>query len=254
MPAWSLPPTSMATRWRRCFTPLCYRQVWVTGLPRNDFLLLEESRLPSYIRGSLGKIRAACRGRRLVIYAPTYRQTAVSAGAHYYQFSPDEVAALKAVLQAHHAVLGFRPHYFTNSAQTFNLGDHMDGESILDFSAAAIPEFSAIARECAMLVTDYSSVYMETTFLGKPALSFAYDLEHYQREQDGLLYDLSLAFPGPVCTQFAEVVAAIATALEAPERYDAQARTARTLFFKYRDPENSRRLCDRVKARLNELV
>jgi CDP-glycerol glycerophosphotransferase len=92
---------------------------------------------------------------------------------------------------------------------------------------------------------------METTFLGKPAVSFAYDLEHYQREQDGLLYDLSVAFPGPVCTQFKDVVAAIGTALDEPEQYEAQARTARTMFFKYRDAENSHRLCERVKAQLN---
>lgn len=233
------------------FYPLCHRQVWVTGLPRNDFLLLAEARLPSYIRTSIGLIRQACRGRRLVVYAPTYRQTAISPGAYYYQFSPDEVSALKTMLREHNAVLGFRPHYFKNSEQFFNLGAHVDGETILDFSAAAIPEFSAIARECAMLVTDYSSVYMETTFLGKPAVSFAYDLDHYRQEQDGLLYDLSLAFPGPVCPQFKDVISAIGAALQEPERYEAQARTARTMFFKYRDAENSRRLCDRVKAQLD---
>lgn len=235
------------------FYPLNYRQIWLTGLPRNDFLSLEPQRLPRYIRDSLERIRNLQRGRRLVVYAPTYRQTAVSANAHYYQFSPQEVDALKAVLRRHGAVLGYRPHYFKNSTAYFNLDQYLDGDELIDLSQAAVPEFSAVARECDVLVTDYSSVYIETLYLGKPAVCFAYDLENYRTEQDGLLYDMDLAFPGPVCRDFDTVLNELDALLGGrAAAADDHLATAQKLFFAHRDDGNARRVCDRVRRSLEK--
>ncbi len=233
------------------FYPLNHRQVWITGLPRHDFLTRDEADLPRYIRDSIQVIREARRGRKLVVYAPTYRQTDVSRDARYYQFSEDEIERLKAMLRANGAVLGYRPHYFKNSREYFNLDKYIDNDLIIDCSQAVVPEFAALARECALLVTDYSSVYIDTLFLGKLVIGFAYDLEHYQRQQDGLLYDMSLAFPGPVCRTFDEVLAAIGATLDAPSA-DLVARQdmARRLFFKFQDGRNSERVIEQVRRAL----
>ena len=105
-----------------------------------------------------------------------------------------------------------------------------------------------MARECAVLVTDYSSVYIETLYLGKPAVCFAYDLENYRTEQDGLLYDMDLAFPGPVCQDFDTVLRELDALLgdNAPVVGERMA-TAQKLFFAHRDHENARRVYDRVR-------
>jgi CDP-glycerol glycerophosphotransferase (TagB/SpsB family) len=230
------------------FFPLNYRQIWLTGLPRNDFLLNDETQLPGYIRSSIERIRTIRHSRRLVLYAPTYRQTDVSPDAYYYQFSDSEIAQLKAVLRANNAVLGYRPHYFKNSDEYFNLDRYIDNELIFDFSQAIVPEFSAIARECDLLVTDYSSVYIETLYLGKPAICFGYDIEHYQRHQDGLLYDLSLVFPGPVCHTFAAVIEAIGERLAAPSgKIAAEQELCEKFFFRHRDNHNSERVREMVR-------
>lgn len=235
------------------FYPLNYRQIWLTGLPRNDFLSQEVARLPRYIRTSLEQIHALKRGRRLVVYAPTYRQTDVSANAHYYQFSKDEVEVLRGVLRRHGAVLGYRPHYFKNSTKYFNLDQFLDGHELLDLSQSVVPEFSAVARECDVLITDYSSVYIETLYLGKPAISFAYDLDNYRTEQDGLLYDMELAFPGPLCREFNSVLMELDAMLggNAPAM-DGRLTTAKKLFFAHHDDRNARRVLDRVKESLGK--
>src|SRR5690606_6495328 len=88
------------------FYPLNYRQVWITGLPRNDFLRLEEDRLPNYIRESVRKIRSIRGKKQLIVYAPTYRQTKVSGSASYYQFSKDEIKNLRNLLLRNNAILG----------------------------------------------------------------------------------------------------------------------------------------------------
>lgn len=239
------------------FYPLNYQQVWCTGLPRNDFLTCTAEKLPRYIRDSLAQIEQLKGGKRLVVYAPTYRQTDVSEQAHYYQFSDVEIAALKDVLRANNAVLGYRPHYFKNSTAYLNLDRYVDGELIVDVSQSIVPEFSALARACDLLVTDYSSVYIETLYLGKPAICFAYDLEHYQSQQDGLLYELSLAFPGPVCRDFDTVLQAITGQLQDAEGNASPSgagatEVARKLFFKHCDDSNAQRVYERVQHALQE--
>lgn len=233
------------------FYPLNYQQIWLTGLPRNDFLAMPEARLPLYIRDSLDKIRAIKQDKKLVVYAPTYRQTAVSNTAYYYQFSAAEIEQLKDFLRSNNAVLGYRPHYFKNSAEFFNLDQYIDNQLIFDLSASSVPEFSALARECDLLVTDYSSVYIEALYLNKPVICFGYDIEHYRSQQDGLLYDMELAFPGPVAEEFSQLLAVMQSSLAASsQQITHQQKTAKQLFFKYQDCNNSQRVADKIKALL----
>jgi CDP-glycerol glycerophosphotransferase len=237
------------------FFPLNYLQVWCTGLPRNDFLTCEENYLPIYIRRSLEKIRSIKKDKKLIVYAPTYRQVAACDGAYYYQFSNQEILKLKTILKKNNVVLGYRPHYFNNSTEYFNLDEYIDGETIVDLSMAAVPEFSAVARECDFLITDYSSVYLETLYLGKPAICFAYDLESYKKQQDGLLYDLSLIFPGNICESFDDVLKAIEYFLVEEEGdIHLQAKFVQKMFFSYCDGGNSERVFNRVKAEINHQI
>jgi CDP-glycerol glycerophosphotransferase len=233
------------------FYPLNYRQIWITGLPRNDFLSMPEENLPSYIKDSIQAIRRIRQGKRLIIYAPTYRQTSVSSSAHYYQFSPQEIDTLKAALRRQNAVLGYRPHYFKNSRQYFNLDQFIDNELIFDMSQKSIPEFSALARECDLLITDYSSVYIEALYLSKPVISFAYDIEHYKAHEDGLLYDMSLAFPGPVLQQFGDVITALESRLsQKQDQISQEQEIARKVFFRHQDSGNAYRVSLEVFKRL----
>lgn len=234
------------------FYPLSYPQIWLTGLPRNDFLLAEFNALPAYIRTDITKIRAIKGTKRLIVYAPTYRQAAVSEDAAYYQFSGEEITSLKELLARHDAILGYRPHYFRNSDAYFNLDQFLDDESIVDLSQASIAEFSAIARECDVLVTDYSSVYIETLYLNKPTLSFCYDLDHYTAHQDGLLYEMPLVFPGPACTSFAALLTALEQVFSGPTSASSERmEILERFFFKYRDTGNSARVCQRVKKHIS---
>jgi CDP-glycerol glycerophosphotransferase len=233
------------------YYPLNYHQIWTTGIPRHDFLSMDEARLPDYIRQSLARIRDAVRDRRLILYAPTYRQTNVSSTAHYYQFTRGEIERLGTVLKAHGAVLGYRPHYFKNSSDYFNMGEYVDGENILDLSQAVVPDISALIRECEAVITDYSSVYTEALYLGKPGLCFAYDLEEYNKNQDGLLYDPDLIFSNRVFRDFDALLDGLDVCLRRPPETTAgQSSLTRRLFFKFDDDRNAQRVCDRVKAQL----
>ncbi len=81
-------------------------------------------------------------------------------------------------------------------------------------------------------MTDYSSVYIEALYLSKPVICFGYDIEHYKIQQDGLLYDMELAFPGPVIEDFAQLVPAIQERLHAcPTTNRARTKNRQTVIF-----------------------
>ncbi|MFZ6695162.1 CDP-glycerol glycerophosphotransferase family protein [Stenotrophomonas acidaminiphila] len=228
------------------FHPIPPANVWVTGLPRTDFLRMPEAELPATLRTELARVRALRRGRRLLLYAPTYRD-ASAAGDRDYAFSDAEVARLKHLLRRHDAVLGFRGHYVAAARAEPGLARHADGDAIVDLGHADFHEIAPLLRESSLVLTDYSSVYIDALCLDLPVIGFAHDLDDYRQRQNGLLYDLDLAFPGPVTTTFDALLDALEARLAAPRfAPDERYRNARRLFFRHDDACNARRLVERI--------
>ena len=229
------------------FHPLPPGNVWVTGLPRNDFLRMPESALPPCLAAELRRVRELRGERRLVLYAPTYRDASV---AHdlCYRFSDIEVQRLKLLLRRHGAVLGVRGHYLDNAPAPFERA-HLGDDALVELGHDAFHEIAPLLRESAVVLTDYSSVYIDALYLDLPVVSFAYDLDHYRLRQNGLLYDMELAFPGRVATEFEGLLSALDAALSQPGcAPDARYRAAQRMFFQHDDAGNARRLVDRLQA------
>lgn len=227
------------------FHPIPPANVWVTGLPRTDFLHMPEAELPAGLDHELAQIRALRGGRKLVLYAPTYRDASAS-GERSYPFSHDEVSRLKTMLQRHHAVLGVRGHYVARAGTPLPQ-HHIDGETLLDLGHSHFHEIAPLLRESSVVVTDYSSVYIDALCLDLPVISFAHDLDDYRKQQNGLIYDLKLAFPGPITTTFNDFLEALEAALARPQfQPDERHRNARRLFFRHEDANNARRVVQRI--------
>jgi CDP-glycerol glycerophosphotransferase (TagB/SpsB family) len=231
------------------FHPLHPDNVWLTGLPRVDYLFAPTEKLPDYLREQVERLEKLKAGRRLLTYAPTYRQTTAVSGASYYQFSDAEIEQLKALCRKHDLIFGFRMHYFRNDSSLFNMEKYVDGETIFDLGHGAFSEMAAVTRCSDFVATDYSSVFIEALCRGIPVFCFAYDYEHYDREQDGILYDFDVAFPGPVVRDFGALLGALETELAAEKGQASSDRyaVAQKFFYKYRDADNSKRVVEKVK-------
>lgn len=230
------------------FYPIEYSRLWITGLPRNDFLRMAYADLPGFLRDDVDAIRRWKGSRRLITYAPTFRDSEVTA-SQCYQFSDDEIAQLRALMVKHNAIFGFRMHYFRKGEQLFNMERFIDAETIIDLGHRAIQEIAPVLRESDVVVTDYSSVYIDALYIDKPVLSFAYDLEHYQTQQNGLLYDMALAFPGPVVSDFSHLLEALDRELSCAQQVESDRyQMIKKLFFNFQDDRNSARVVERLKA------
>ena len=108
------------------------------------------------------------------------------------------------------------------------------------------PDVSVVLREASVLVTDYSSIYIDFMVTKRPCVFFAYDLESYVSER-GFLYDYESAIAGPNARTFHELYNALSLALAANGAVDDLYRSSEALFHQH-DRFPSRRVIENVLA------
>jgi CDP-glycerol glycerophosphotransferase len=235
------------------YYPIRYENVWLTGLPENDFLKTNISELPSYLCSQIRYIEGIKMAKKLIVYAPTYRQIDLVIGATYYRFSESKIIALKKLLKKYNAILGFRMHYFVNSNNLLNIEDFIDNEYIYDLGHEKVSDIAPIIREADMVISDYSSVLVEAIYRTIPVIGFAYDLENYREQQNGLLYDFEMVFPGPVVTTFSDLLIKIEEELANPSQVKSEKYSfSQKFFYEFTDARNSERVVSRIKNKLDE--
>lgn len=176
-------------------TAVCYseafrqpleRFVWSLGIPRTDLLFGEPK--VSETREKVRRRYALPAGRRVVLYAPTFRGDQTYAARHPTEL---DLHLLRRVLADDHIVL-LRLHPFVRH------GVRTDAD-LADFvvDVSEYPEVNELMLASDVLVTDYSSVIFEFALLGRPIVFFAPDHETYERER-GFYFDYRREGPGPV--------------------------------------------------------
>jgi len=167
------------------------------GIPRTDAVIPGPG-TPALV-ADLRHRYAIPDGKRVILYAPTFRGTSITAARA--DGLPDWYALRDALVDDH--VLLVRLHPFVRSGLTIDreldgfvtdVSDHRDINELLHITD--------------VLVTDYSSVIYEFALLGRPMVFYAPDLDAYEAER-GFYFDYRSGVPGPV----AETTAALAEAL-----------------------------------------
>jgi teichoic acid ribitol-phosphate primase len=156
------------------------------GIPRTDVLFGEE-RL-ARTRAEVRRRYALPDGRRVVLYAPTFRGDSVT-DAH--ATDDLDLATLKDVLGDDHVIL-VRLHPFVRARTP--IGPELAGFAI---DVSGHPDINELMLVSDVLVTDYSSAIYEFSLLTRPMVFFAPDYEAYERER-GFYFDYRTGVPGPI--------------------------------------------------------
>lgn len=188
--------------------------VSITGLPRYD-LLDARVELPADLLDARARLHGLLQGRRLVLYAPTFREHGRSP---LDQMTAAEWQELDAAVGSMGAVLGLRSH-------PYDRAEHPRGfANIVSLAAADFPEANLLLRDAAVLVTDYSSIWVDFLLLKRPVVGFGKDRQGYVSRERGFIYPFDEVFPGPFCETVPELASALQGALEqsVPVDYRAQ--------------------------------
>lgn len=125
------------------------------------------------------------KGKKILLYAPTYRDFAMDG-----LVLPFSKELLQTELNGDYILLVKLHPTVKHLANA-----ETDGEWIFDVSDQPL---YPLLRVCDVLITDYSSIVFEYALLEKPVLFFTYDLDTY-REKRGLVDRYEDIIPGKAC-------------------------------------------------------
>ncbi len=167
--------------------PNCY----TFGLARNDIISLKKDELPQYVRDEIDELHSILRGRRAILYAPTWRN-----GDSSRNFSDLEYQKLSDFLSTTNSVLLYAGHPLMKGRVV------VENEFILDANKLEI-DIQVILRSADVLITDYSSAWVDYTLRSKGRLiGFCYDLNEYLDNERSFIFDFESSFPGEITTSF----------------------------------------------------
>ena len=174
---------------RRAFRLRSQAKLPELGYPRNDALFTADAEAVRRIRKALGLPD----GKKVILYAPTWRERDHVAGEGYVWESGIDLDRLQEKL-GDKAVILFRTHYFITRAVDFSRY-----EGFL-YNVSDYDEINDLYLVSDMLVTDYSSVFFDYANLERPILFYMYDYEEYAKEMQDFYFGLEW-LPGPVITE-----------------------------------------------------
>jgi len=219
-------------------TPLALHQMWLTGLPRHDLVTRTHDALPDDLRLAEQALRDRLAGRRLLVLWPRPGRPART-------FTDEELTWLAGWCRRHDAVIGVR------EGAVDRLGSHTQTLAPIgawSLSARNVPDPSVVLRVADAVLTDDADETVDFLLTGRPLLHLLDEPDVSAGDQPLDHYPPAASLPGPACTSFDELTAALETLFEAS---DAGGRSAydraRTLAFAHTDDLSGWRVVERIR-------
>jgi len=178
------------------------------GVPRNDFY--DEEHLSddylSNLRESFEKDYPQLKGKKLVLYAPTFREDPKNNAVFDYF---DIEKFLDELGDEYALAIRLHPNYkrFCDEEHDIDLEDLTNRYDIINFTGFKDEQKLLLLAD--ILVADYSSIMVDYTILKKPAILFDYDLEDYLYKERGFYFDYEEMVPGKIVYNIDELIEAI---------------------------------------------
>ncbi len=173
-------------------------RIFVLGLPRTDLLVQ-----PEYLaqkRELFLNQYPQLRGKRCILYAPTFRDDEVEKPELHLNLSE-----LSNQLSAEDVFLiRLHPHVAERIHTVFEDGEWDNIINVSDY-----PGVTTLLAASDVLVTDYSSIVFEYCIRHKPIVFYAYDLEHFEKDGRSFYRDYREFVPGDVVQNQQELMTSI---------------------------------------------
>ena len=207
-------------------------RVWITGLPRNDVLIKKNRDLPEDLLDEKKWLQEKLANQKMVLYMPTWR------GSNKHpKFTKEECLRLNKILKANNHSLVVKNH--PNAPPLI-----FEDLEVIDISSSPCKEVSILLRQADILITDYSSVWVDYLLLSRPIVSYCYDLESYIKDP-GFIYNYELVFPEKINITFESFLSDLKRALSG--KINNRQNKLKHIFHDNINGQNSERICDIVQ-------
>lgn len=179
-------------------------KMMATGYPRNDCLI--NATASDIVR--LKKTYHLPRDKKVILYAPTWRDDAYSLKGYTFDLKIDFTKWHDSLGDDY--VIIFKPHYLISNQVVIP-------ENLSDFvkQVPATLDINALYLISDCLVTDYSSVFFDYANLNRPIYFYMPDFESYKNRLRGFYLEIPNDLPNEVCqTQEALLTAIVSEQFE----------------------------------------
>lgn len=157
--------------------------------PKEKILCLGQSRNDVFFRP---RKKQWFEGKRIILYAPTHRKEGKEKMALSKLF---DLAKWNAFCETYDYYFVIKKHFYHKGEQE-NLEQYA---RILDVTGQTF-DTQLLLMETDILITDYSSIYIDYMLLNRPILFYAYDYETYLKEDRQMYFDYESVTPGAIAT------------------------------------------------------
>ncbi|MBV9830893.1 MAG: CDP-glycerol glycerophosphotransferase family protein, partial [Marmoricola sp.] len=175
-------------------------------------------------------------GQRVLLYAPTWRESARSGGAYskVLHLDPHEVAAA-----VPGSVVLVRGHANTAISDAVRDDAHVQDVTLY-------PDINDLFLASDALITDYSSVMFDYATLDRPMIFLVPDLQDYRDKVRGFYFDFEERAPGPLLPDQASLVRHLLGGSAVDDGYAAARAAFREQFSPWDDGHAAARVVDAV--------
>lgn len=217
-------------------------KVKVTGFPRNDLLYTENG------KENLKKLLNVDLNSKFIFYLPTMRKGLKDEGKQFedniFNYDDYDVQALDAFLAENNAYIVAKFHFADQEYYKKNNFEIPKRMVLLDTSTMneQLLTIYHIMNAFDVLITDYSSVYVDYLLLDRPIVFSCPDLEKYKKDRGFVVEDPSLLMPGILVRNQKQLI----NALRACDFEKDKRKNMMSYFHKNCDSYSSKRLYDEI--------
>lgn len=201
------------------------KNIFVTGLPRNDYLFSDLSIEDRKFEQIVGE-------KKIISYLPTHRKFGTAEQAQV-PFKKDP--QFQEYLESHETILVHKPHYNVVGSKLY------ETNSIKEFYPGSI-DAQEMLKHSEILITDYSSCYIDFLLIDKPIIFYRYD--NYESEDTGLYEEVEKFTTkiGPTCETESELKESISKILSGKDDYAQSRLKVKNIFHEFITPGFSKRV------------
>jgi len=204
------------------------------GLPRNDMLFDEE-----YISACRNKfdLKYNTKGKKILLFCPTWRGYEIDK-----EFPITEVDWIKfdKFMGKNNWKMIYRPHYLERLLDD-KIFANMKNIITIDFNEEMSTQ--SVLAVTDMVLTDYSSIYVDYLVLNRPICFLPYDAAQYDKER-GLAIDFNkdIDTPGPKLKGIGDLINYVKEVSSGDDKFAEIRKAAQKNFYCYLDGDSCKRV------------